>query len=59
MRTGGWLALDNTGDRPHYLAKTAHLFGTWDGGWERATFFGRGPQLGYLWECSFWRRPDD
>lgn len=57
VRPGGWLAVDNTGDRPWYLARNIGLFGTWDGGWERATFFGRGPLLSYLWECSFFGRP--
>jgi len=57
VKEGGWLVVDNTGDRPWYLAKTAHLFGNWDGGWERVTFFGRGPILSYLWETTMFRRP--
>lgn len=57
VRPGGWLVIDNTGDRPYYLSKTINMFGNWDGGWERVTFFGRGPILSYLWETTMFRRP--
>jgi len=59
VRPGGWLVVDNTGDRPYYLEKTGQLFGNWDGGWERVTFFGRGPLLSYLWETSIFRKPPE
>lgn len=50
---GGWLVVDNTGDRPWYLSKTVYLFE----GWDRAAFHGRGPLLSYPWECTLFRRP--
>jgi hypothetical protein len=52
VRPGGWLALDNTGDRPYYLAKTLHLFE----GWDRVDVTGWGPILGYQWTCTLFRR---
>jgi hypothetical protein len=51
VKEGGWLVLDNTGDRPYYLEQTAHLFE----GWERITFFGYGPILDYEWETTIFR----
>lgn len=61
VRPGGCIVLDNTGDRPYYLAQTAHLFGNYESGWERVTFHGYGPILAYKWETSFFinRRRDD
>lgn len=53
VKPGGWLVIDNTGDRPYYLEKTAHLFGNWESGWERFDFFGYGPILDYKWQTTF------
>lgn len=58
VKPGGWLVIDNTGDRPWYLVNNMHLFGNWNGGWDRVTFFGRGPTLSYLWETTMFRRPE-
>jgi hypothetical protein len=52
---GGYVVLDNTDSRPYYLEQTAHLFE----GWDRITFYGRGPKLDYPWETTIWRRPED
>lgn len=53
VRRGGCIVLDNTGDRPYYLAQTGYLFGNWESGWERVTFHGWGPILAYKWETTF------
>ncbi len=49
---GGCIVLDNTGDRPYYLAQTAHLFGNYESGWETIKFMGYGPILDYKWETT-------
>lgn len=51
VREGGWLVLDNTGDRPYYLAQTGYLFKDW----ESIKFFGYGPILAYEWETTIFR----
>lgn len=52
VKPGGCIVLDNTGDRPYYLAQTEHLFGNWESGWEKLTFMGYGPILAYKWETT-------
>lgn len=49
---GGCIVLDNTGDRPYYLERTAHLFGNYEQGWESIKFMGYGPELAYKWETT-------
>lgn len=51
VKPGGWLVLDNTGDRPYYLEKTRHLFA----GWETVVIDGRGPILDYPWQTTMMR----
>lgn len=51
VKEGGCIILDNTGDRPYYLAQTSRLFQDW----ERITFFGYGPILEYAWETTIFR----
>lgn len=51
VKPGGWLVLDNTGDRPYYLEKTHHLFA----GWETVVIDGRGPILDYPWQTTILR----
>lgn len=60
VRDGGWLVLDNTGDRPYYLEKTGELFGNYETGWERIRLMGYGPILAYQWETTIFinRRKD-
>lgn len=50
---GGYMVIDNTGDRPYYLAQTGHLFGNYETGWERVDFMGYGPILEYKWQTTF------
>lgn len=52
IKPGGCIVLDNTGDRPYYLAQTSRLFGNWESGWEKLTFMGYGPILAYKWETT-------
>jgi len=52
VRDGGYIILDNS-DRKYYLAQSPHLFDKW----ERYSFFGRGPENTYMWECTFYRKP--
>ncbi len=51
VKPGGWLVLDNTGDRPYYLAKTRHLFEDW----ETVVIDGHGPILDYPWQTTMMR----
>lgn len=51
VKPGGWLVLDNTGDRPYYLEKTRHLFD----GWETVVIDGHGPILDYPWQTTMMR----
>lgn len=53
VKPGGCIVIDNTGDRPYYLEKTAHLFGNYESGWERIDFMGYGPILAYKWQTTF------
>jgi len=55
IKPGGWVILDNTGDRPYYLEQTDHLFE----GWEVVTAKGYGPLLDYPWEAKAWQRPKE
>lgn len=52
VKPDGCIVLDNTGDRPYYLAQAGHLFGNWESGWEKLTFMGYGPILAYKWETT-------
>lgn len=58
VKPGGCLVVDNTGDRPYYLEKTAHLFGNWEAGWERVDILGHGPGLDYKWQTTFFLNRD-
>lgn len=49
---GGYIVLDNTGDRPYYLEKTVEMFGNYEVGWESVKFMGYGPILAYKWETT-------
>lgn len=61
VQAGGYLVIDNTGDRPYYLDKTQELFGNYESGWEKITFMGYGPILDYKWETTVFvnKRKDD
>lgn len=53
VRDGGCIVLDNTGDRPWYLARTKEmLFGNYERGWEEIRLMGYGPILEYKWETT-------
>ena len=51
VKPGGYLVLDNTGDRPYYLEQTRHLFE----GWETVVIDGHGPILDYPWQTTILR----
>lgn len=54
IRPGGYIVLDNA-ERGYYLDQTLIFFE----GWNRAAFYGDGPENNYKWETVVWQAPNE